>query len=205
MLADLSIKEFLNKTAAGTPIPGGGSVAALNAAIAAGLCEMVADLTARKKGFEAVAAEMKSIAKKAASLRTQFVEDIDRDADAYNEVIAAFRLPKTTEDESGHRKIMIQQSLQQAARVPLQVAATALDLLDLIAQVIEKGIPSAISDVAVAALAAKTAVLGALYNVKLNLASIKDQNLIAEMSARVNRIESQAAAKAKAIFAAVKL
>ena len=99
MLTDLKIKEFLVKTAAGDALPGGGCVAALNGALAAGLTAMVANLTITKKGYETVTAEMKAIAQKASDLKDKLAEDIDNDADAYRKVMAAFKFPKDTEEE----------------------------------------------------------------------------------------------------------
>ena len=101
MLANLKITEYLEKAAAGTAVPGGGSVAALNACLAASLTEMVANLTIGKKGYEAVEEEMKDVARKAAELRKLLTASIDRDADAYSEVMAAFKLPRATDRESG--------------------------------------------------------------------------------------------------------
>ena len=99
MLTNQKITDFLQKTASGTPVPGGGSVSALSAALGAGLTEMVANLTIAKKGYEAVENEMKEIAETAQNLREKLVTEVDKDANAYQDVLAAFKLPKTTEDE----------------------------------------------------------------------------------------------------------
>jgi len=101
---DLSIKEFLAKTASGSPVPGGGSIAALSAAIAASLAEMVAHLTIGKKGFEVKEEQMNDIVEAAAEYRNKLIKDIDRDADSYNDVLTAFRLPKGNEREERARR-----------------------------------------------------------------------------------------------------
>jgi formiminotetrahydrofolate cyclodeaminase len=98
LLKDLKIKEFLAETASGTAIPGGGCVAALNGALAAGLIAMVANLTIAKKGYDSVAAEMKAIARTTSDLKDKLAEDIDNDADAYRKVMAAFKFPQDTEE-----------------------------------------------------------------------------------------------------------
>ncbi len=103
-LEDLSIREFLSKTASGSPVPGGGSIAALSAAIAASLSEMVAHLTIGKKGFEAKEEQMNDIVEAAAEYRNKLIKDIDRDADSYNDVLTAFRLPKGNKQEENNRK-----------------------------------------------------------------------------------------------------
>ena len=99
MLAALKVSEMLDKTASSDPVPGGGSIAALSAAVAASLAEMVANLTLGKKGYEAVEEEMKAVAEKMRPLREKLTKDIDRDADSYNTVFSAFKLPKQTEEE----------------------------------------------------------------------------------------------------------
>ena len=103
MLVNSKITEYLAKAAAGTAVPGGGSVAALNGALAAGLTEMVANLTVGKKGYEAVEEDMKALADKASQLRNKLTAAIDQDADAYTEVMAAYKLPKTTDEETSLR------------------------------------------------------------------------------------------------------
>lgn len=191
MLTEMSVKAFLDETASSAPVPGGGSVAALSAGVAAALTEMVANLTVGKKNYEGVEEEMKAIAASAAKCRAKFVEDIDRDSDAFNEVMAAFKLPKATEEEMEARKAAIQEATKKAALVPLEVARDAFDMLESIAVVVEKGNKNAVTDGAVAAMMTRTAVLSALYNVKINLGSIKDQGFVEEVSKEVEALESK--------------
>ena len=117
-LTDLSIKEFLAKTASNSPVPGGGSIAALSAAIAASLSEMVARLTIGKKDYDSSKEEMQEIAKDAFQYRERLIRYIDKDSNAYNDVMAAFKLPKSTSQEHKNRKLAIQESLKKAALVP---------------------------------------------------------------------------------------
>ena len=175
MLATMSVSEYLAKTASGDPLPGGGSSAALSAALGAALTEMVANLTIGRKGFEAVDADMRSAAKQAAALRAKLTLDIDRDSDAYTRVLAAFKLPKETEAQKADRAQAIQDAFKQAALVPLGVARDALLVMDLGRAAIAKGNPNAASDGAAGVLAARMAVRAAVYNVRINLKSIKDQ------------------------------
>ncbi|MBT8351028.1 MAG: cyclodeaminase/cyclohydrolase family protein [Deltaproteobacteria bacterium] len=177
-LADLSLKEFLTKTASGSPVPGGGSVAALSACLAASLAEMVANLTIGKKGFEATQQQMKVIAQNAADYRNQLINDIDRDSEAYNDVLSAFRLPKGSEQEENKRKQAIQDAFKNASLVPLGVAKNAFRIIELAEKVIKHGNKNAATDAAVAVMMARTAVLSALYNVKINLSSIKDKDFV---------------------------
>ena len=200
MLADLTIKEFLAKTASDTPVPGGGSGAALSAAVAAGLVEMVANLTIGKKGFEDVEAEMRKIAKLAAGLKEKLTGDIDQDSEAFNQVMAAFRLPKDTPEQRHVRSEAVQRGLKQAARVPLGVARDASKVIELAAKVVEKGNKNAVTDGAVGALMARTAVQGALLNVKINLSFIKDDDFVGEISKQVKQIEDDSMIKVEKIL-----
>ena len=181
MLTDLTLTEFLEKIASHSPVPGGGSIAALSAAIAASLSEMVAHLTIGKKGYEALEEEMQEIAKDAFQYRERLIRAIDKDSDAYNDVIAAFKLPKGTEQERNNREGAIQEALINATLVPLDVARDAFKIIELAGKVVKQGNKNAVTDAAVAVMMARTAALSALYNVKINLASIKDANFVEEI------------------------
>ena len=205
MVTNQKITDFLQNTASGTPVPGGGSVSALSAALGAGLTEMVANLTIAKKGYEAVENEMKQIAETVKNLREKLVTEVDKDSNAYNDVLAAFKLPKTTEAEKEQRTQAIQDAMKNAARVPLGVANDALQVMDQAEKVIINGNRNAVSDGAVGAMMARTAVLGALFNVKINLASVKDQAFVEEMMQQVNKLESRVQEREKEILSHVKV
>ena len=191
MLVDDKITEYLAKAAAGTAVPGGGSVAALNGALAAGLTEMVANLTVGKKGYEAVEEDMKALADKASQLRNKLTAAIDQDADAYTEVMAAYKLPKTTDEETSLRKQKIQDAIKHAALVPLEVARDALAVIDLAGSAIRKGNKNTASDGAVAAMNARTAALAAIYNVKINLSSIQDDSFVEKLAQEAEELQTQ--------------
>uniref|UniRef100_A0A7C4VSG8 Methenyltetrahydrofolate cyclohydrolase n=1 Tax=Desulfatirhabdium butyrativorans TaxID=340467 RepID=A0A7C4VSG8_9BACT len=191
MLANQTIQAFLEKTASGEPVPGGGSAAALNAALAAALVEMVARLTIGKKGFEAVQPRMQDIAEVCKELRDTLLFDIDRDSDAYTQVLAAYRLPKGTEEERDHRKAAIQKAFRTAASVPRDVAEKALRIMQLAGEVIRNGNPNAASDGAAGMLAARMAALTALYNVRINLPSVEDAQWCSDMRDAAARMEDE--------------
>ena len=203
MLAILKITEYLEKAAAGTAVPGGGSVAALNAALAAGLTAMVANLTIGKKGYEAVAEEMNDIANKTTELREKLTAAIDRDAEAYSEVMAAFKLPRATNQEKELRKLAIQKAFKHAALVPMEVANQAVKVLDLAGRAVAGGNKNAVTDGLVAAMNARTAALAALYNVKINLGSIDDDEFVKKLTREINDLEQQAKSKEQKILANV--
>ena len=205
MLTNQKITDFLQKTASGTPVPGGGSISALSAALGAGLTEMVANLTIAKKGYEAVENQMQEVAQKVQNLRKKLVAEVDKDSNAYKDVLAAFKLPKTTEDEKEQRTQAIQNAMKNAARVPLGVAYDALQVMDLAEKVIRNGNRNAVSDGAVGTMMARTAVLGALFNVKINLASVKDRTFVEEMMGEVNKLESRVHEREAEILSYVKI
>jgi len=203
LLANLKITEYLEKAAAGTAVPGGGSVAALNASLAAGLTEMVANLTIGKKGYEAVAEEMNDIAGRSAELREKLTAAIDRDAEAYSAVMEAFKFPKATDPEKELRNQEIQKAFKQAALVPLEVATHAVNVIDLAGRAIDSGNKNAVTDGVVAAMNARTAALAALYNVKINLVSIEDDEFVKKLTREINNLEQQAKSKEQKILAKI--
>ena len=203
MLGNLKVTKFLEKTAEGTAVPGGGSIAALCAALSASLSEMVANLTIGKKGYEAVQKEMKEITAAASKLRKKLVKDIDKDAAAYNAVMKAFKMPKNTEKQQERRSKAIQSGLKNASLVPLGVARDTFLIMGLTAKVIRKGNRNAATDGAVAALTARAAILGALYNVKTNLNFIDDHKFLKEITKEVRSMERRVAKKEKEILSHV--
>jgi formiminotetrahydrofolate cyclodeaminase len=205
LLTDQKISDFLQQTASGTPVPGGGSVSALSAALGAGLTEMVANLTVGKKNYEAVESEMKEISEKTRNLRKKLMAEVDNDSNAYQGVLAAFRLPKATEAERQQRTAAIQEAMKNAARVPLGVAYDALQVMDLAERVIRNGNRNAVSDGAVGTMMARTAALGALFNVKINLAAVKDSAFVEEMTREADKLENRVREREREILSYVKM
>lgn len=201
ILTDLTVKGFLAETAGQEPVPGGGSISALNGSIAAALAEMVANLTIGKKKYVEVEAEMQTIATEAAAIQKELVLDIDRDSDAYNKVFAAFKLPKETEEEKAVRSTQIQEMTKYAASVPMEVARRVHSLLPLIEAVVAKGNQNAITDGCVAMMCARTAIIGALLNVRINLTSIKDEDFVKTHTEEANAIEADAIRREAEILA----
>ena len=205
MLTDQKISDFLQQTASGTPVPGGGSVSALSAALGAGLAEMVANLTVGKKKYAAVESEMKEISETAANLRKKLTAEVDNDANAYQGVLAAFKMPQTTEAEKEQRARTIQEAMKNAARVPLGVAYDAMQVMDLAERVIRSGNRNAVSDGAVGAMMARTAVRGALLNVKINLVSVNDKAFVAEMLREADKMERRVQEREEEVLSYVKI
>lgn len=192
MLVELTVTDFLNKVAGSDPVPGGGSVAALNGALSAALAAMVAHLTIGKKGYEAREELMQRIAETASKQQEEFTADIDRDSQAYDAVFACFKMPKATDEEKAARSAAIQEATKHAALVPMQVARNACALMPLIAEVARLGNRNAVTDACVAMMAARSAVLGAVLNVRINLGSLKDKEFAAQMQAEADELERRA-------------
>lgn len=203
MLVNLSVKDFLAKTAGNDPVPGGGSIAALNAAIASALTEMVANLTIGKKKYEDKEGLMKKIVAITENYRASFMKDIDADSEAYNNVFAAFKLPKETDEEKTERNNQIQEVTKIAAEIPMEVARKAVDIMDVITQVADHGNQNAITDACVAIMTARTAAISAILNVKINLSSIKDIEYVALMTQEANYLESEAIMKEQELLSRV--
>lgn len=204
MLTELTVKGLLAETAGDAPVPGGGSISALNGAIAAALAEMVANLTIGKKKYADVQDEMAEIAKSAAALQKELVLDVDRDSEAYDGVSQAFKLPKETEEEKAIRSAAIQENTKKAALVPMEVARRASALLPAIEAVVARGNQNAVTDGCVAMMCARVAVVGALFNVRINLTSIKDEEFVARLREEADRLEADVLAREAAVIAHTK-
>lgn len=203
MLAELTVKEFLDKVAGSDPVPGGGSVAALNGAVASALTAMVAELTIGKKGYEEHEELMKHISRLSIRQQELFVEYIDRDSEAYDHVFGCFKLPKSTDEEKAARSAAIQEATRFAALVPMQVARNACELMEIIADVARLGNQNAITDACVAMMAARSAVLGALLNVRINLGSLKDKTFVDELKREADHLEQLACMREKELLEVV--
>ena len=204
-LRKLTVEGFINETASSSPAPGGGSIAALNAASSAALITMVANLTLGKEKYAAVEGDMKEVAAKAGALKDDFLARIDEDSNAFNKIMAAFKLPKDTDEAKQARSAAIQDATKGAALVPFKVGQKANELFALAEEVITKGNQNAITDGAVAAMNARAAVRGAFLNVKINLGSIKDGLFVEDLQKKMAEIENEVDAREQALLGKVKL
>jgi len=188
MLVDKNIKEFLDELSSSSPAPGGGSVAALSGALGAALVSMICHLTIGKKGYENVSDEMNEILKKSNALKEKFVLLIDEDTNAFNKVMAAYKMPKETDEEKEKKRNAIQDSLKNAANVPLDVMKQCVNVLSLTKIISEKGNKNAVSDAGVAALMSLAGLNSAALNVEINLSGIKDEKFVSEMKNEVKTL-----------------
>lgn len=205
MLIDQNVKQFVATTASNEPVPGGGSIAALSGALGAALAGMVANLTVGKKKYVEVEAEMAKLAEDAAALQEKLVDLIDKDAVSFDDVMKAFKMPKETDEEKAARTAEIQKGMKYAASVPMETAETAFEIMVLAEAAVERGNSNAVTDGAIAAMMGRTAVLGALMNVRINLGSIKDEAFVAEMAKKCEELEASVQKRETEILAKVSL
>jgi formiminotetrahydrofolate cyclodeaminase len=202
-LVKMNIKMFLDELASSSPAPGGGSVAALSGALGAALSSMVCNLTRGKQGYEAAQDEIKEILQRSEELRKHLTELIDKDTEAFNEVMKALTMPKETEDQKEHRRHAMQNAFKHAADVPLETARKCTQILDVARIVAEKGNKNSISDAAVSALMAQTGLQAAMLNVRINLCSIKDTEYVQKVSTELDELLQNAMEKSAEILGIV--
>ena len=183
----------MDNLASDSPVPGGGSAAALTGAGAAGLIAMVAALTMGKTGYEEHWDEMSKVKEEMDKAKDFFLNAMDEDAGSYAKVMDCFKMPKNTDEEKACRLQAIQDTLYGAAIVPLRIAEKAAELFRFAEIVIDKGNKNAASDGAVAALMARTSVRGALYNVKINASSLKDPESKADLLKKADSLAKRSA------------
>lgn len=204
-LQDLTIKDFLAKTAGSDPVPGGGSIAALCGTLAAALAEMVTGLTIGRKKYADVQAEMEAIAPRMAEARAKFLDYIDKDAQAYDAVFSAFKMPKDTDEQREARAAAIETTTLYAATVPMAVASLAVEIMPGIAEIAEKGNKNAITDACVAMMTARTAALGAILNVRINIAGLSNADDASRLAAECDRLQALATERESALLSSVKI
>lgn len=184
----MKITDFLEELGSNSPAPGGGSISALAGALGGALTAMVCRLTVGNSKYSEVQNEIQAVLVEADRLSDMLARCVDADTEAFNQVMAAYKLPKTTDAEKAARSEAIQKAMQHAANLPLGVAECCLKVLAMSGRVLKIGNANAASDAAVAGLMAHAGLHGALYNVKINLGSIKDEKFVADTQTKVSAI-----------------
>ncbi|WP_432667109.1 cyclodeaminase/cyclohydrolase family protein [Wukongibacter baidiensis] len=192
MYVNKTIKSFLEDTSSKHPlVPSGGSVLALCAALSAALAELVANTTIDKKGYERVQDLMIKLSKMAEDYRNIFVREIDNDANVYSQVVQAYKMSKSKENEKLLRETTIDENLKKAALVPLELAQNTLELLEIIKVLMKNGNKNAIGDAKAAYIISKAVVEASINNVEINCSLIKDKDFVDETLRRVREVESR--------------
>ncbi len=178
MIKDKPVQTFLDDLASKSSTPGGGSAAAIMGAMGAALVSMVANLTVGKKNYEEVDDEMQELLLSSEQLRQQLTAMIKADVDVFDQVMAAYGLPKDTDEDRATRSQSIQSALKEATDVPLACAGLCAEVIKLCQPMAEKGNTNVISDAGVAVLAANAALRSAALNVYINIGGIKDKDFV---------------------------
>lgn len=188
MFYKLTLQDFISEVAGKEPVPGGGSVSACVGALGTALIEMVTNLTIEKPKYEEVWDEMSMIRQEVSMMRDDLLALIEEDSKSYQVVMDAYKLPKGTEEEKAARSEEIQRTLYIAALTPLNIARKCLEAFHLVQTVLEKGNRNAYSDAKVAAVMLRSAIYGAVFNVRINLESIKDSAIRDTFQAEIESI-----------------
>lgn len=199
-LVNLTVAGFAEETSRESPAPGGGSISAYMGALAAALGSMVANLSSHKRGWDDQWEKFSTWAEKGQVLMTELLHLVDEDTHAFNEIMNAFSLPKGTEEEKTARKTAIQDATRYATEVPLRTMKAAFASFELCKAMAAEGNPNSVSDAGVGALAARSAVLGACLNVKINAASLEDKTLAKTLIDEAEAIAAKAQEEEKAII-----
>ena len=202
-LIDLSAKNFANLTASEAPAPGGGSVAAYLGALGASLATMVANLSSHKRGWDDRWEEFSTWAEKGQKIKDELLFLVDEDTLAFNRIMDAFGLAKKTEAEKTARHHAIQEASKYAIQVPLRVMKVSLDSMGLIEAMAKEGNPNSVSDAGVGALCARSAVMGAFLNVKINASGVDDKAFASQMLNEALNIQQEAIRAEENILALV--
>ena len=190
-LVSMTLTDFADETASESPAPGGGSIAAYIGVLGAALATMVANLSSHKKGWDERWQEFSNWAEKGEAYKSELVKLVDADTKAFNGIMAAFGLPKATAEEKSARTKAIQDATKFAIEIPFKVMQAAYASMEVIKAMAETGNPNSVSDAGVAALCARSAVMGAFMNVRINAAGYDDKDYVSEIVAQGKAIEDK--------------
>ena len=193
-LVNMTLADFANETSSESPAPGGGSIAAYVGALGVSLATMVANLSSHKKGWDERWEEFGNWAEKGEKIKNELVNLVDADTKAFNKIMEAFGLPKSTDEEKLARTNAIQEATKFAIEIPFQVMMASYNSMEVIKAMAEIGNPNSVSDAGVGALCARSAVMGAFMNVRINTNGYNDKVYVAETLKRGKEIENKAIA-----------
>ena len=202
-LIDMTCKGFAVETASESPAPGGGSISAYMGALGAALGTMVANLSAHKAGWDDRWEEFSDWADRGQTIMNELLHLVDEDTEAFNRIMNVFAMPKSTDEERAARAAALECATLYATEVPLRTMRTAVRVFDVVRAMAGEGNPNSVSDAGVGALAARSAVLGARLNVKINAAGLKDRAKAGELVTEAEAIAAEAERLEKEVLAIV--
>ena len=204
MIAQRSVAAFLDDLASGAPTPGGGSAAAIIGAMGAALLSMVCNVTLGKKGQEAAESDMKAVRDESERLRARLTAMVAEDIAAFDGLMAAYRLPKSNDEEKSRRAAAIQANLRAATETPLDCARACAQVVALARRAAEQGFAGVVSDAGVGVLAANSALRSAALNVYINAPSLKDRGFATAATAEIDTLLDRSARESEAVFELVR-
>ena len=190
-LVSMTLTDFADETASESPAPGGGSISAYVGSLGISLATMVANLSSHKKGWDTRWEEFSNWAEKGQKIKDELTKLVDLDTAAFNKIMSAFSLPKGTEEEKAARKQAIQDATKFAIEVPFKVMQLSYDSLEIIKAMAEIGNPNSVSDAGVGALCARSSVIGAFMNVRINASGYDDKTFVNDIIAKGKEIENK--------------
>ena len=199
-LVDMDLTAFADETASESPAPGGGSISAYVGSLGVSLGTMVANLSSHKRGWDERWEEYSDWAEKGQALKDELLFLVDEDTRAFNKIMEGFGLPKSTEGEKAARHEAIQQASKYAMQIPFRVMERCLESMEVMKAMAETGLEASVSDAGVGALCARTAVMGAYLNVKINADGVDDKDFVNELLSHGSEIEKKALEKEKEIL-----
>ena len=199
-LVDMTLTEFAEETASESPAPGGGSIAAYMGALGAALSTMVANLSAHKPGWDDRWKEFSDYAERGHALMTRLLALVDEDTAAFNKIMAVFSMPKATPEEKAARAEALETATLYATEVPLRTMEASYEVFDYAEAMAREGNPASVSDAAVGALAARAAVVGALLNVRINAAGLKNRENAEKLLTRADEIDKKSEARVTTVL-----
>ncbi len=202
-LIDMTCKGFADETASESPAPGGGSISAYMGALGAALGTMVANLSSHKAGWDERWHEFSDWAEKGQALLAELLHLVDEDTEAFNRIMDVFAMPKSTDEEKVARSVALERATLYATEVPLRTMKAAVKVFDLVRAMAEEGNPNSVSDAGVGALAARSAILGARLNVRINAAGLKDRAVAEQLIAEADAVAAVAEVAEKEVLAIV--
>jgi glutamate formiminotransferase/formiminotetrahydrofolate cyclodeaminase len=191
-LVDMNLIAFADETASESPAPGGGSISAYVGALGISLATMVANLSSHKTGWDARWKEFSDWAEKGQQIKDSLLNLVDEDTNAFNKIMNAFGLPKSTDSEKAARTLAIQEATKFAIEIPFKVMELSLQSMEIIKAMAEIGNPNSVSDAGVGALCARSAVMGAFMNVRINASGYSDKSYVDAVISRGKTVESKA-------------
>ncbi len=204
IITQSSIDEFLERLASGDPTPGGGSAAAIMGAMGAALISMVCNVSIGKKGYEGVEAELRTVLAESEALRHRMAAMVGEDVAAFDGLMAAYKLPKSSHDEKSRRADAIQASLERATEVPLDCARACAQAIRLARRAGQHGYRHVISDAGVGVAAAYSALRSAALNVFINAPALKDRAFAERSVAEIETLLKWSAAESEDVYALVR-